>query len=771
MDRCDFSSILSSLRGYIGEDHGLNQTDLLYELFASFMSDADALDFDFDNGLVCRWFNGQAKVSPRITGYYHTPENRKKLAADIESKILPLLYDSAMAVQVIYELLMRDSTISDKEKRNLSKHYPCKDSRAEAAFLAAVLCFGMERSFVRRDQTFKRLASAGALSPVVSDYIFDGGVPMPCRHFCGREEELAKLHELLVQHGKVFLRGIAGIGKSELAKAYAKTHKAEYTNLLYLAYSGDLQRDITDMNFVDDLPADNEVERFRKHNRFLRTLKEDTLLIVDNFNATASQDEFLTVVLKYRCRILFTTRSRMPEHHCMELGEITDDEALFQLAASFYDEAGKNRPIIEQIIQAVHRHTLAVELAARLLETGFLEPQQVLEKLREEKAGLDVADTIHITKDGQSRKETYYDHIHKLFALFRLNQPQQETMRCLTLIPLSGIPARLFGRWMDFHDLNTVNNLSERGFIQAKPGNQIALHPMMQEVAVTELRPSIQSCHTMLESIRRTCQLHGQNTPQHKLLFQVVENVIQMAGKDDNEFYLRLLEDAFAYMQTYQYEHGMRRIITELHLLLNDPGIGSQNDRALLLDCCATLEKNPQKALKTVKAALDLLPEINTGNALLASNLNANLGGLYNLTGQVALAKQYMETGISILNEYGLLGFHDTITQSVNYAMLLFNMRKPQQGLEILQRVSRILEKAGENAGSDYALIQKSMGTLLLAAGQIEQALNHYHTAINTYAEVFRDDPQLLFDRQQEIITECRMIGLPEQALLALSGS
>ena len=137
------------------------------------------------------------------------------------------------------------------------------------------------------------------------------------------------------------------------------------------------------MDFVDDLPADSETERFRKHNRFLRTLKEDTLLIVDNFNATASQDEFLPVVLKYRCRILFTTRSSMPEHRCMELGEITDNEALFQLAASFYTDAGKNRPVIEQIIQTVHRHTLAVELAARLLETGFLEPQQVLEKLRD----------------------------------------------------------------------------------------------------------------------------------------------------------------------------------------------------------------------------------------------------------------------------------------------------------------------------------------------------------------------------------------------------
>lgn len=70
MDRCDFSSILSSLRGYISEDHGLNQTDLLYELFASFMSDGDALDFDFDNGLVCRWFNGQAIDLLKYSEYF-----------------------------------------------------------------------------------------------------------------------------------------------------------------------------------------------------------------------------------------------------------------------------------------------------------------------------------------------------------------------------------------------------------------------------------------------------------------------------------------------------------------------------------------------------------------------------------------------------------------------------------------------------------------------------------------------------------------------------
>lgn len=59
---------------------------------------------------------------------------------------------------------------------------------------------------------------------------------------------------------------------------------------------------------------DSEEERFRKHNRLIRSLKDDTLLIIDNFNVTATQDSFLSVMLKYRCRILFTTRSKFDGH-------------------------------------------------------------------------------------------------------------------------------------------------------------------------------------------------------------------------------------------------------------------------------------------------------------------------------------------------------------------------------------------------------------------------------------------------------------------------
>ena len=98
---------------------------------------------------------------------------------------------------------------------------------------------------------------------MVLDYIMDSEIPRPCRHFVGREDETTELHSLLEDNSKVFLYGIAGIGKSELAKSYAKQYKKHYTNILYLNMPGYLHQSVTDMYFTDDLPEDTEEERFR----------------------------------------------------------------------------------------------------------------------------------------------------------------------------------------------------------------------------------------------------------------------------------------------------------------------------------------------------------------------------------------------------------------------------------------------------------------------------------------------------------------------------
>lgn len=202
--------------------------------------------------------------------------------------------------------------------------------------------------------------ATGSLSSASADFILNNRIPAPCRHFCGRDEELSVLYDLLNEHGKVFITGIPGIGKSKLAKAYAKQHKADYANIVHLYYNGSLREDIARMDFVDDLPDDTDEVRFQHHARFLRTLKEDTLLVVDNFNVTTKEDNLLAEVMAYRCKVLFTTRCRFEESPMLELHEISDKQTLLHLMGCFYTEAGHHQDTLLQIIDAVHSHTLAL---------------------------------------------------------------------------------------------------------------------------------------------------------------------------------------------------------------------------------------------------------------------------------------------------------------------------------------------------------------------------------------------------------------------------
>ena len=223
MERLDFSAVMGVLRKHVNEDLCPNQTELVDILFDSFISSPEAVDFVFDPGLVCRWIRGQKKLSPQISSFYLKPANQKKLRRTVAQEIIPMMADSAMAVLELYDLMQQDQEISDRMREQLSQP-------EEADFLTEILLFAMKRNFVKRDA--RALPTPTGLSPVIQDLVYDAGIPRPCRWFCGREQELEELHELLQNQGKVFLHGIPGIGKSELAKAYASRYAKEYTNIL-----------------------------------------------------------------------------------------------------------------------------------------------------------------------------------------------------------------------------------------------------------------------------------------------------------------------------------------------------------------------------------------------------------------------------------------------------------------------------------------------------------------------------------------------------------
>ena len=751
MERCDFSSVISIIRKYISESREISQTDLLYELFAAFSEDSTNNDYVFDNGLVCRWFKGVAKISPQITRYYTDHRKRKCLSADIEETILPIMYDSDMAVQEIYDLVVFDTTISDGTKTKLTNGHPFSNSEEKADFLCAVLCFSMERNFIKRETGNKKLTSGKVLSPVVNDFLFGADAPKPCRYFCGRERELSELHFMLNEHSKVFLQGIPGIGKSELAKAYAKKFKKDYTNIIYINYSGNLKNDIVDLDFLEDFNAnESEKERFRRHHRYLRSLKDDSLIIVDNFNTIAADEALLSVVLKYSCRILFTTRSRFDEYDTYTIGEMSDDD-LLGLMGNLYSEAENHSAILNEIIHTVHNHTFAVELSARLLEIGILNPNQLLEKLQTEKAAMNDEDVIGVKKDGKSSKATYYNHIHTLFSLYELSELETNVMRNLTLAPHNGISAKLFALWMKLESMNTVNDLIERGFVQPLPGRIILLHPMIKEVAVDETKPSVVNCSTLLNSIHNICLHHGYDVMYYQQLFGMIDTIIELIENDDMESFLLFLEDVFPYMEKYEYEQLRQRVVEKMSLLLSDNTIGTVSDRALLLDYRAVLETKPSKAIQYENRAIAMITEINAGNAALVSNLYTNLGTFYQNSGNIELAVESMESAIQIAKDYNIVESHDNIVRINNYASLLVDSGQPYRALWVLNNLCNLIKSYYSDKSIDYAITQERMGRFYSYLGDKRKAYIHFKTAFDIYCIHFEAEPEKIEAKRQEM--------------------
>ena len=81
MERFDFVSAMACLIQYISEDLYQNQTDLMDTLFADFVNDSE---FEFDNGLVNKWFRGKAKLSSQISLYYRKPKHQYALCTTMK---------------------------------------------------------------------------------------------------------------------------------------------------------------------------------------------------------------------------------------------------------------------------------------------------------------------------------------------------------------------------------------------------------------------------------------------------------------------------------------------------------------------------------------------------------------------------------------------------------------------------------------------------------------------------------------------------------------
>lgn len=660
---CNFSSVMQILYDAVDQtydplypDEPASQVAFLTALFCTY---TDAQNVTFDTGAASRLFNNARPLTKDIRRYY----KRKfaDLEYDVNTYIIPWIEDLQDTAQALYDLVHDDTHMkSDKKYELLS----CFD--APELFIAKVIFYAM----------FAPLKPKEIALPQVSDnqLYFDHirnehRPPKPCPYFCGRDAELSDLHEALQTYKHVFVHGIAGIGKSEFAKAYADIHANDYANIIYLTYRDDLETTIA----LLEITGKPKSIAFQEHYKKLQSLDENSLIILDNFNTTPAKEKLLNKLLKLNCRLLITTRCTFRQAYVFELSEIADAETLLQLAEHFFPDTPKYRDTVAEIIEIVHHHTYAVELAARLLQTGLFMPDAVLDKLKQNAINPTLTDEISTEKDNLYQRHDYYSHIHLLFGLFALTDTMQYVLRCAYFLSVDGLEVRQFAEWLELQDLNAVHDLEEMGLLKLSQEKMLSVHPMVRDIVFTDLSPSIENCNPFCKHLYDICKAHGTAVANQQFADMLI-SVSRHIRYDDLDGYLLFLEETVCYLEQTEM-HNELRIIAEIYSNVIG-ALPEQQDKylaKLYWIQCASLgvaRKQYAEAIPIAQKALDLADACGLE---FEANMHHNLGWLYLNLQKLESAKTEFEKTLAIYDRLEITT-HDTIQtlkllEAVNIAL------------------------------------------------------------------------------------------------------
>lgn len=666
-----------------------------------------------DNTMYSRWCNGARPIPLDIIRCYEEDDNWDVMEDDFEEKIIPNLINETQARSQMEELITDSVPVIGKGKAD-----ELCSIRENHIFFTAVV-----RYAILNDHN-----NSSLFSPNLTDVLLGAKCPSCTSEFVGRKAELKEAEKLLTEHSLLFVTGIAGIGKSEFAKAFAEKYKKKYTNIIYIHYSGSLKKDIAGLIFADDSLEMTEDELFDHHYRILQKLHNDSLLIIDNFNVLPKDDDFFRELIKNDFQILVTTRCKITRFSAMEIKELDSENELQDLFCRYCSSAKSEPDTVTAIIKEVKNHTLTVCMAALTLEASGMEPEELLQELKACGLNMNNEEEIEIYKDEEFQDARMMEHLRKLLQLSKLSEIQTDILRNLSLLPLSGIFKAYFRKWMCLDNANEINYLIRYGFIMEDTENKkIALHPLIQEIVLLEAMPSVSNCKTMIDSLHLICLAHGLDARKPQNIINSLISICDHIINDMSEYYLLFLQDIFPYFDKYLVTDYLPKLVERMEYVMSEMDTVTVCDKALILDYKAELllpHKEYDNAVKKLKKAVALLEEYHTGevterSANLLSNLYNNLSNTYLLMGKSEDAVTTLKAAFKIrqkYDDYGLLETHDILQQMMN----LLNMLILSKDFDAAESLTAFYENLVlENLGKDCI----DYGVCLLAKGIISYAL------------------------------------------------
>lgn len=319
-------------------------------------------------------------------------------------------------------------------------------------------------------------------------------------HFTGRETELSQIHTAF-SSGKraVFLHGMGGIGKTELALQYAERHKNYYDVIAFGRFFDSLDALFKNSEFIS---IENDAEGKPKLNAIKGLVDERTLLIIDNFDVYS--DPKLDDVLSLKCNILFASRNSFEEicgndsavaHMKVDKLPVDEQFALFEHeCGNVLDE--EERESARLTLREIGGYTLLIPMIAKQYKNGDLELTQIQQRIYD--AGIKSAADVKVRhyKD-TTLSGSMYDILCEVLNIARFSDNEVHVMRSLALLGDIVIERKEFNAWLEGQCKDAVNSLAEKSWVQLEgigAKAKLSLHNIIGEIARDVLKPDLYNC-------------------------------------------------------------------------------------------------------------------------------------------------------------------------------------------------------------------------------------------------------------------------------------
>ncbi|MEH2166792.1 MAG: tetratricopeptide repeat protein [Nostoc sp.] len=619
------------------------------------------------------------------------------------------------------------------------------------------------------------------------------------KYFCGREEELEKLHQHLQDKNIVAITGMGGVGKTELAIQYANRHLKEQScyrgGICWVHVEEDENQEDPNLGFEEvlsfakvdlnlQLPLDysdlksqkSQIKYCWKH-----WPEGDVLLVVDNVTQTNFREIFkhyLPPPKDPRFKVLITTRDKLGSPTVpLDLHELSQEAGLDMLKSLVGDERVKAElGIAKELCEWLGNLPLGLELVGRYLDT-----EKSL-KITEILGSLKVKDNKPLNNPALLGKEdpamTADKNVVDAFELSwkRLDENQQFLGCLLSLFSSSPIPWLLVesaGKVKESkslmearHTLVKLSLIKELKSAQNSAPKAYQLHPLIREFFKDKLESlkievKEEYKHNFCQAIAEVAREIPQRLTIKKISeIELTIPHIKEATEDALKKYLNDEDIIQPFIGLGRFNEGQGLYseaedwykkclsITEERLkevysdVVKSQVVKSQNALAYLY----FLLKRDKDAKSLYREALKIGKKLlkqklsDKQNALDVAQSQANLGYLYSLQKRYWRAKPLLESALKIRQKY--LEKNSDIVISLSRLAFWYRVQKCfAKAQELYEKALQMTQDLPEDEKSPIlAEIYNNLAMNYLAKKDYNEAEGFYLKALTLNKELHGDN-------------------------------